>query len=99
MSRILNRGLNFCVTPDNPNITELKVDYRKFERKMRWKEFFADKDNKDSDQTWIPEVFPKEKTNLPPKGGKPLSDLLTGVKSELLGTKLNRNRPNVPKMN
>jgi hypothetical protein len=33
MSRILNRGLNFCVTPDNPNITELKVDYRKFKRK------------------------------------------------------------------
>ncbi len=64
---------------------------------MRWKEFFTDKDNEDPDQTWVPPVFPKEKSNLPPKGGKPLSDFLTGVRNELLGTKLNRIRPNVPK--
>jgi hypothetical protein len=35
MTRILNRGLNFCITPISLNITEVLVDYRKFERKMK----------------------------------------------------------------
>ncbi len=56
MSKILNRGLNFCVTPNSPNVTELLVDYRKFERKMRWKEFFHDKE--DEDKEYIPPIFP-----------------------------------------
>ncbi len=30
MTKVLNRGLNFCVTPSALNITEILVDYRKF---------------------------------------------------------------------
>jgi hypothetical protein len=97
MSKILNRGLNFYVTPPNLNVTEMLVDYRKFERKMKWKEFFSDKDKENDDQEKIPEVFPKEKSNLPPKGGSPLNNFLIGVKSELTGTQLNKVRPNIPK--
>ena len=95
MSRILNRGLNFCVTPTNLNVTEMLVDYRKFERKMKWKEFFSDKETED--QVVVPVVFPKEKSNLPPKGGAPLNNFLIGVKSELTGTQLNKVRSNIHK--
>ena len=93
MSKILNRGLNFCVTPTNLNVTELLVDYRKFERKMKWKEFFHDKDKDNTE--YIPPIFPKEKSNLPPKGGTSLNNFLIGVKSEMTGTKLNKARPNI----
>jgi hypothetical protein len=93
MSKILNRGLNFCVTPNSPNVTDLLVDYRKFERKMRWKEFFHDKE--DEDNIYIPPIFPQEKSNLPPKGGTPLNNFLIGVKSELTGTKFNKSKPNI----
>jgi hypothetical protein len=95
MSKILNRGLNFCVTPDNINVTEMLADYRKFERKMRWKEFFHDKE--DENNHYIPPIFPQEKSNLPPKGGAPLNNFLIGVKSELTRTRLNKIRPNISK--
>jgi hypothetical protein len=72
------------------------VDFRKFERKMKWKEFFSDKDREEDDQVVLPTVFPKEKSNLPPKGGAPLNNFLIGVKSELTGTKLNKVKPNIP---
>jgi hypothetical protein len=50
MESILNRGLNFCVIPLTLNITNVLVDYRKFERSIKWKEFFANQnDDTDSD--------------------------------------------------
>jgi hypothetical protein len=73
------------------------VDYRKFERKMKWKEFFSGKENQNEEQVIVPTVFPREKSNLPPKGGTPLNNFLIGVKSELMGTHLNKVRPNIPK--
>jgi hypothetical protein len=57
MSKVPNRGLNFYVTLDNLNVTEMLVDYRKFERKMRWKEFFHDKEE-DDNIPYIPPIFP-----------------------------------------
>ena len=47
---------------------------------MKCKEFFSDKETED--QVVVPVVFPKEKSNLPPKGGAPLNNFLIGVKSE-----------------
>jgi hypothetical protein len=96
MSKVLNRGLNFCVTPDKLNVTEMLVDYRKFERKIRWKEFFHDKDE-DNNIPYIPPIFHQEKSNLPPKGSAPISNFLISVKSELTGTHLNKIRSNIPK--
>ena len=55
MSKVLNRGLNFCVTPETINVTELLVDYRKFERKMKWREFFHDKEEDTIE--YIPPIF------------------------------------------
>jgi hypothetical protein len=71
------------------------VDYRRFERKMRWKEFFHDKE--DDNNLYIPPIFPQEKSNLPPKGGSPLNNFLVGVKSELTGTHFNKFKPNISK--
>jgi hypothetical protein len=78
MTKILNRGLNFCVTPLTLNITEVLVDYRKYERKVKWVEFFSyqneDKDP-ESEKDWKPEIFRKEKSNLPPNTSNAVKNL------------------------
>jgi hypothetical protein len=94
MKNVLSKGLNFCVTPEQINLTELLVDLRKFERKMKWKEYFKDETE---EEEWKQEIFPKEKTNLPPKHTKHLDTFLAGVKSELRGTTLNKSTSNITK--
>jgi len=37
---------------------------------MKWKEFWSDQDQ--TDNNYKPELFPKEKSNLPPKTSKNL---------------------------
>ena len=96
MTKVLNRGLNFCVAPLKLNLTEILVDFRKFERKLRWREFWADKEGFCESRDWIPDIFPKEKTAMPttrPSTG--LSNFINGVKSELLGTFHNKTEPNI----
>lgn len=95
MKKVLNRGLNFCVAPENLNITEALVDLRRFERKMKWKEFFAEEE--EPTEEWKPDIFPIEKTNLPNKTSKNLKDFCTSVRSDLLGTKFNKSKPNISK--
>ena len=65
-----------------------------------WREFFADNEISDEDKAkaladWKKEIFKKEKSNLPPLGGKNLRNFLTGVKSELVGTKPNKIKSNI----
>ena len=95
MTNLLNRGLNFSITPQFLNLSQVLVDFTKFERKIRWKEFFAGSDQKE----YIPPLFKKEKTNLPRNHKTPenLKMFIHGVKSELLDPE-NRNkvRPNLP---
>ena len=43
MIEFLNRGLNYCVMPAKVNQSNLMSDFRKFERKMRWTEFFSER--------------------------------------------------------
>ena len=62
MIKLLNRGLNFCVMPAKVNLSKLMSDFRKFERKMRWTEFFSEKKD---DCTYDPPIFKIEKQNLP----------------------------------
>ena len=45
MESFLQRGLNFCVTPDKVNITEIMAELRKFNHKMKWHEFWFDEEN------------------------------------------------------
>jgi hypothetical protein len=97
MEKVLNCGLNFCVTPLSLNITELLVDYRKYEHKIKWAEFFGNikEDNKLDIDEFKPEIFPKEKSNLPPNTSAAIKTFLSGVKSELTGTTYNKTHPNI----
>jgi hypothetical protein len=95
MTKFMSRGLNFCINPKKFNMTELLVDVRKFERKLKWKEFFTDDDDTQINE-WTPEIFPKEKNNLPAKSSKGLNNFITGIRGELRGTELNKVRPNLP---
>ena len=62
MTKLLNRVLNFYITPETVNLTEIQVSLTKFENKMRWKEIFALK-NKNADEEdpteWKPGLFYK----------------------------------------
>ena len=100
MKKILNRGLNFCVTPLTLNVTNVLVDYRKYERSVKWVEFFADKDtedNSDKENTWKKDIFPKEKSNLPPNSSIAVKTFLSSVKSEITGSIYNKSKSNISK--
>ena len=91
MEKILNRGLNFCIDPITLNLTEVLVDFTKFEWKMKWIEFWAKKENTEDMEY---KLFKKEKSNLPTtKSSKTLSNFLIGVKSELTSTPVNKTQP------
>jgi hypothetical protein len=70
METVLNRGLNFCVTPLSLNITNVLVDHRKFERSIKWKEFFANQnedEDPDIEPVWKKRHFSKRKVQPPTK--------------------------------
>ena len=82
MISLLNRGLNFCVTPDEVNVTELLAGVRKFERKMKWKEKWADgEENEEAYEEWKNRLFKKEKFNMPTGTSKGLSNFLNSINS------------------
>jgi len=96
MISLLNRGLNFSILPLKLDITEVLVDFKSFERRTLWKEFFH---NKDSEETHKEQIFKSKKTNLPKNHPTPqgLKTFLGSVKSEILDPR-NRNREecNIP---
>ena len=80
MISLLNRGLNFCVKPLGVDLSKLLTDFKKFERKMLWKEFFSGEEQND----YQPPLFKTEKTNLPKqKPPKGLDKFLHSVESKL----------------
>lgn len=96
MENLLNRGLNFVITPLSLDMSQVLVDFAKFERSLLWKEFFA---GSEEQQTYIPPLFKTEKTNRPTKHKTPeeLKTFIHAVKSEIMDPQ-NRNkcRPNLP---
>ena len=44
MVSVLNRGLNFCILPMKLDITQVLVDWKRFERSMIWTEFWYGRD-------------------------------------------------------
>ena len=96
MESLLNRGLNFAITPLKLNLTQVLVDYLKFERRMIWQEFWSNY----TSAKYIPPIFKKNKTNLPTKHPtpQPIKVMLSSAKSEIMDPQ-NRNkaRPNLPK--
>ena len=64
MWEVLNMGLKFAILPLKLNITQVLVDFRKFERNLVWKEFFF---GKEPDEKYKPKIFQTHKTNFPKK--------------------------------
>ena len=90
MCRLLNRGLNFSVLPKHLDITQVRVDYKRFERSAIWQEYFYGKDEDKKEEP----IFKEYKTNLPnnytiPEG---LKTFLGAVKSDITD---HRNRNSV----
>lgn len=81
MLKLLNRGLNFCIKPLNVNTTKLLCDFKKFERKCLWKEFFYNEEEKE----YTEPIFKKEKTNIPKNHAtpRPLQIFLNSVENNL----------------
>ena len=89
MQKLLNRGLNFAVMPKKLDITEMLVDYRRFERAVTWHEFWFGR-NSEENKT-IP-IFKLKKNNMPKDHKTPLGlkIFLSSIKSEIMDP-LNRN--------
>ena len=95
MESLLNRGLNYSVLPEKLNLTQVLVDFKRFERTMLWTEFWSGKPKEE----YKPPLFKKQKTNLPTKHPTPaaLKTMLAATKSEILDPEnQNKSRPNLP---
>ena len=96
MSNLLNRGLNFSILPLKLDITQILVDFRKYERSIIWHEFWF---GRETENEYEKPMFKTHKTLMPknhttPKG---LLMYLNAIKSELLDPR-NRNKSecNIP---
>ena len=84
MISLINLGLNFAVLPLKLDITQVLNDYKQYERRAIWQEFWFGHDEEEKNaQT---QIFEQKKTNLPknytiPQG---LKTFLGGVKSEIM---------------
>ena len=97
MESVLNKGLNFSPIPEKLDITQLFVDFQRFERTMIWQEFWYGRDESEYQE---PSIFKSVKNNLPRnyKSPRGLEICLGAIKSELTDPK-NRNKVpyNLPK--
>ena len=62
MKNLLNRGFNFSILPLKLDLTQVLVDFKKFERSVIWHEYFyGDENNCD----FRGKIFKSNKSNLP----------------------------------
>ena len=97
LSVLLQKGGSFVPLPKQVNMTGVEVSARKFERKCLWKYWFFSHPDATSEPPHP--IFQRPpKTNIPPgPPPKPLSDFVSAIRSELVGTKPRRVRPNFTK--
>ena len=62
MENVLNRGLKFCILPLKLDITQVLVDFTRFEGTMIWHEFWYGKDSDIQNST---QMFRPKKNNQP----------------------------------
>ena len=91
MENLLNRGFNFSILPLKLDLTQVLVDFNRFERSTIWQEYFYGRENY---REFKANIFKSNKSNLPknykiPEG---LKTYLGSVKSEIMD---HRNRNNV----
>ena len=90
MENLLNRGLNFAILPLKLDLTQVLVDFARFERSLRWKEFCFGKEIEEERKQ---PIFKVKKNNLPKNHSMQngLKTFIGAVKSEILDPN-NRNK-------
>lgn len=92
MTNLLNRGLSFVPCPKGVNKSQLVADLSRYERNMKWKEYFFQDEPQESndnseEETGPKDLFKQKKSNLPPTKAPPaLRDYLSAVRSDILGS-------------
>ena len=94
MRTLLNRGLSFVPVPGEVNKSGLIADISRYERSMKWRDYFFEEEPHESDgeigneeDTQPRDIFKQKKFNLPPTKAHPgLSDYLSAVKSDIMGS-------------
>ena len=91
MENLLNRGFNFSILPLKLDLTQVLVDFKRFERSVIWHEYFY---GTEKDENSKARIFKSSKNNLPKNYKTPegLKTYLGSVKSEIMD---HRNRNNV----
>ena len=62
MNNLLNRGFNFSILPLKLDLTQVLVDFKRFERSMIWHEYFYGTEIEGETRG---KIFKSSKTNLP----------------------------------
>ena len=91
MEKLLNRGFKFAILPLKLDLTQVLVDYKRFERSMVWQEFWFG--TPQGENTYKPPLFKSKKNNLPKnhKSHNCLKMFLGAIKSEIQDPQ-NRNK-------
>ena len=86
MENLINRGLNFAILPLNLDLTQVLVDFKRFERSFVWTEFWH---GKERDKPYQKPIFKTTKTNFPNNYKIPneVKTFVNSVKSELFDYK------------
>ena len=89
MESVFSKGLNFSILPKKLDMTQVWVDFKRFERSCIWTEYWHGKENHERQ---LKPIFQLQKTNLPKNYHVPdgLKTFLGSVRSELQDHK-NRN--------
>ena len=89
MENLLNKGFNFSILPLKLDLTQVLVDFKRFERSVIWQEYFY---GRESDSDLKVKIFQQSKSNLPKNYKTPegLQTCLSSIKSEIMDRK-NRN--------
>ena len=97
MEKLLNRGFKFAILPLKLDLTQVLVDYKRFERSMIWHEFWFG--TPPGENTYKPPLFKSKKNNLPKNHRSPngLKTFLGAIKSEIQDPqKRNKVKCNLP---
>ena len=81
MEKVLNRGLNFSILPLKMDLTQVLVDFKKFERSMTWHEFWYGREER---KEYEKPIFKTNKRNMPKNYTSPkeLQIFINSIKSE-----------------
>jgi hypothetical protein len=103
MQGLLNRGLNFAVTPKNVNTTQVVAGFEKMGRAMKWREHYHNKPPPEENNSLEPSNSHRREPWTPPKYSLPkgapskeIQDFITGTLNCTLGSDLRKVNCNLP---